>query len=108
MTFTSSNEPESPRRKLEIDLRTLLVDKRFFDVSLKCSDNVTLRACKNILAVRSEVFNDHIFDVTNQELEFVMINSVAMRFILEYLYTSINEREILRYNNVIEIYYSSI
>ncbi|RIA98906.1 hypothetical protein C1645_731263 [Glomus cerebriforme] len=105
----------SPRKKLENHLRKLLVDERFFDISLKCSDNEILRACKNILAARSEVFNDHIFNNSKkninqqqQQLEFNEINSIAMKYILEYLYTSRNEKEKLYINNVVEIYYSSI
>ena len=84
----------------------------FYDISLKCSDNVVLHASKNILASRSEVFNDHIFDKSkttpNQQLEFDKINSIAMKLILEYLYTSRNEKEILEFDKIIEVYYSSI
>ena len=127
MTVSAELELESimilsPREKLENNLRKLLDDERFFDISLKCSDNVTLNACKNILAARSEVFNHHIFDYKydkskkrvgqqqqqQQQLEFDKINSVAMKYILEYLFTSKNERERLKTNNVVEIYYSSI
>jgi hypothetical protein len=106
----SSAEPETPRKKLENNLRNLLDDERFFDIELKCSDSVTLHACKNILCVRSEVFNDHIFGNSSDQskLEFSKINSIAIKFVLEYLYTSNNEREILRVNNVVEIYYSAI
>ncbi|PKC15872.1 hypothetical protein RhiirA5_348564, partial [Rhizophagus irregularis] len=58
MTISAELELESimmvsPRRKLENNLRKLLEDERFFDITLKCSDSLTLRACKNILAVRS-------------------------------------------------------
>jgi hypothetical protein len=116
MTVSAELELESimmvsPRRKLENNLRELLVDERFFDISLKCSDNLILRACKNILTVRSEVFNDLIFyniDKPKKQLEFNKIDSESMKYILEYLYTSKNEKETLRKNNVIEIYFSSI
>src|SRR5688572_30718760 len=86
----------STEKKLEDDLRHLLYDERFFDISLKCSDNVILRACKNILASRTQVFNDRIFDKSkttpNSQIEFDDINSIAMKLILEYLYTSNNEK----------------
>ncbi|RIA98905.1 hypothetical protein C1645_748416 [Glomus cerebriforme] len=105
---------KSSPKSLENDLRQLLYDDRFFDISLKCSDGEILRACKNILATRTEVFNELIFDKSkknvnqHQQLEFNNINSVAMKLILEYLYTSKNEKETLNVNNIIEVYYSAI
>ncbi|CAG8670613.1 7129_t:CDS:1 [Funneliformis caledonium] len=99
-----------PTLKFQNDLSKLLDDERFFDISLKCSDNVVLRACKNIICIRSEVLNDYIFNKqkkNNNQIEFDKINSTAMRYILEYLYTDKNEREELSVDNVIEIYYSA-
>ncbi|GBB83794.1 hypothetical protein RclHR1_10460008 [Rhizophagus clarus] len=112
---SNSSQPSPKPKSLSNDLRKLLSDERFYDVSLKCSDNVILNACKNILACRSEVFNDYIFDKSKknanqqrQQLEFDKINSIAMKLILEYLYTSKNEKEILSVEKIVEVYYAAI
>ncbi|CAB4416353.1 unnamed protein product [Rhizophagus irregularis] len=113
---SNSSQPSPQPKSLEGDLRKLLYDERFYDISLKCSDNIVLNACKNILASRTEVFNEYIFDKSKknnanqqrQQLEFDKVNSIAMKLILEYLYTSKNEKETLSVSNVVEVYYAAI
>ncbi|CAB5163130.1 unnamed protein product [Rhizophagus irregularis] len=51
---SNSSQPSPQPKSLEGDLRKLLYDERFYDISLKCSDNIVLNACKNILASRTE------------------------------------------------------
>jgi hypothetical protein len=112
---SNSSQPSPKPKSLENDLRKLLYDERFFDISLKCSDNIVVNGCKNILASRTEVFNEYIFDKSKknanqqrQQLEFDRIDSTAMKLILEYLYTSKNEKETLNVDNVIEVYHAAI
>ncbi|CAG8733489.1 17298_t:CDS:1, partial [Funneliformis caledonium] len=91
---------------LENDFRRLINDKRFFDITLKCSDEKKLSSCKAILATRSDVFNSLIFTESknhnDNELSFSNINSDAMKVILEYLYTSKVEEQSLTINNIVE------
>jgi hypothetical protein len=97
-------------KSLENDMRTLLNDERSFDISLKCSDGVTLRACKNILATRSDVFNNLIFNKSKSEIKnivFTKINSTVMKAILEFLYTSNIKKVDLTVRDFIELYYAA-
>ncbi|CAG8533567.1 9942_t:CDS:1 [Funneliformis mosseae] len=101
---------ESLERKISLgdDLRQLINDDRFFDITLKCSDKTNLSACKAILATRSKVFNSLIGSGSNNELSFSNINSDAMKVVIEYLYTSDVEEQSLTINNIVEVYYASI
>ncbi|GBB88630.1 hypothetical protein RclHR1_01520015 [Rhizophagus clarus] len=100
----------SPRgRSLERDFKKLIGDERFHDIHLKCSDGKTIRGCKAILATRSDVFNSSIFNEStkgNNLLSFNDIDSIAMKVVLEFLYTS--KVEGLNVNNIVEVYYASI
>ncbi|CAG8730707.1 5652_t:CDS:1, partial [Funneliformis caledonium] len=99
---------ESLERKISLgdDLRQLINDDRFFDITLKCSDKTNLPACKSILATRSDVFNSLIFTESrnhnDNELSFSNINSDAMKVVIEYLYTSDVEKQSLTINNIVE------
>ncbi len=97
-------------RSLENELRQLINDNRFFDITLKCSDGKELSGCKAILATRSDTFNSLIFIQSkwNVILSFDNINSNAMKIILDYLYTSKVEENNVTINNVIEVYHASI
>ncbi|GBB88629.1 hypothetical protein RclHR1_01520014 [Rhizophagus clarus] len=107
---TNKQDIFSPRgRSLENDFRRLINDERFYDIALKCSDGRTVYGCKAILATRSEFFNKYIFNESgenNNNYSFDDINSMAMKVILEFLYTS--KAEGLAFNNVVEVYYASI
>ncbi|CAB4416351.1 unnamed protein product [Rhizophagus irregularis] len=107
-----ANQNNSPRGKsLENDLKQLLYDKRFFDIKLRCSDEVVINACKAILSNRCNVFNNLIFDECgkiNNDIKFYEINSTAMKILLEFLYTSKVEKERLTVENVVEVYYAAI
>ncbi|CAB4417244.1 unnamed protein product [Rhizophagus irregularis] len=104
------NKPSIRGKSLENDLRTLLNDERSYNISLKCSDGVTLRACKNILATRSDVFNNLIFNKSKAEIKniiFTKINSTVMKVILEFLYTSNIKKVDLTVKDFIEMYYAA-
>jgi hypothetical protein len=95
-------------RSLENDLRRLMNDEKFHDITIKCSDG-TIHGCKVILATRSDVFNTSIFNEStknNNNLSFDDISSTAMKVILEFLYTS--KVKNLNVDNIIEVYYASI
>ncbi|GBB83792.1 hypothetical protein RclHR1_10460006 [Rhizophagus clarus] len=109
-TKTNQNKPSVRGKSLENDLRALLNDERSFDISLKCSDGVTLRACKNILATRSDVFNNIIFNKSKAEIKniiFTRINSTIMKVILEFLYTSNIKKVDLSVKEFIDMYYAA-
>ncbi|RIA98953.1 hypothetical protein C1645_588186 [Glomus cerebriforme] len=104
-----SQDSFSQGESLEIDFKRLINDKRFHDISLKCSDEITVFGCKAILATRSKIFNDLIFTRSNNDiLLFNNINSNSMKVILEYLYTSKIEKENLTVKNFIGVYHASI
>ncbi|RGB40938.1 concanavalin A-like lectin/glucanase domain-containing protein [Rhizophagus diaphanus] len=103
-TFSSSVETS-----LEKDLRRLVNDERFHDITLKCSDGKIVFGYKPILATRSNIFNELIFTESKDNiLSFNNINSNAMKVILEYLYTSKIRLENLNVDNFIEVYYAAI
>ncbi|CAB4460236.1 hypothetical protein RhiirA1_530258 [Rhizophagus irregularis] len=92
---------------LENDLRALLYNERFFDIKLKCSNGIVLGACKNILSARSNVFNNFIQQKNMNNIEFDKIDSNAMEFILNFLYTCEIDLEKLTIDNIIEIYHAT-
>jgi hypothetical protein len=97
---------------LENDLRTLLYNERFFDIKLKCSNDIVLGASKNILSARSNIFNNLLQDKNNNNnnieiIEFDKIDSNAMEFILNFLYTCRIDLEKLTIENIIEIYHAT-
>src|SRR5437762_2676536 len=99
-------------KSLENDLRALLNDERSFDISLKCSDGVTLHACKNILSTRSDVFNNLIFNKSKSKeniknIKFNKISSDVMKVILEFLYTSNIKKVDLTIKDFVEMYYAA-
>src|SRR3954447_445490 len=97
-------------KSLENDLRALLKDERSFDISLKCSDGVTLRACKNILSTRSDVFNELIFNKSKEEIKNIKFNKISsevMKVILEFLYTSNVKKVDLTIKDFVEMYYAA-
>ncbi|CAB4460615.1 hypothetical protein RhiirA5_425600 [Rhizophagus irregularis] len=101
-----SSEEET---SLQSDLRQLINDERFYDITLECSDKERIFGCKGILATRSEIFNELIFTGLEKKiLSFNNINSNSMKVILEYLYVSEVKKENLTVNNIIEVYHASI
>ncbi|RIA98909.1 hypothetical protein C1645_748422, partial [Glomus cerebriforme] len=107
---TKRNIPSTRGKSLEDDFRLLLNDERSFDISLKCSDGVTLRACKSILATRSDVFNNLIFNKSKEEIKIIKfnkINSIVMKAVLEFLYTSNIKKVDLTIKDFIEMYYAA-
>ncbi|GES78614.1 hypothetical protein GLOIN_2v1546064 [Rhizophagus clarus] len=92
---------------LENDLKTLLYNERFFDITLKCSNGIVLGACKNILSARSNIFNNLIQHKNINNIEFEKIDSNAMEFILNFLYTCRIDLEKLTIDNIIEIYHAT-
>jgi hypothetical protein len=94
---------------LQIDLRRLMNDERFYDISLECSDKEIIFGCKGILAARSKIFNELIFTGLEKNiLSFNNINSNSMKVILEHLYVSKVKEENLTIDNIVEVYHASI
>src|SRR5581483_2364757 len=109
--FISSEYPEYPETSLEKDMRRLMNDKRFHDITLKCSDGVVVSGCKAILATRSKIFKKYMPtgpEKYNNLLKSIGINSNSMKIILEYLYTSRVKLENVTVTNIIEVYHASI
>ncbi|RGB32028.1 hypothetical protein C1646_816898 [Rhizophagus diaphanus] len=77
---------------LENDLRALLYNERFFDIKL------------NVLMVS---FWEHVKIFYPLVIEFDKIDSNAMEFILNFLYTCEIDLEKLTIDNIIEIYHAT-
>lgn len=84
-----SEEPKPPA--LGNDLLKMLDELLFTDFELKCSDAVTLKCHKNILAARSPIFYAMISaDLREAQQGFVNIrefNSTIMRQVLRFIYS---------------------
>ncbi|CAG8561196.1 10736_t:CDS:1 [Ambispora gerdemannii] len=93
------------------DLSSVINNPRYSDIRIICQDDV-LYGCRTILAARSEVFDRILFpgrrDPCPTEISFPDINSSAMKFILEFIYTgSIREEALLKPSDAIDIYHAA-
>ncbi|CAG8763526.1 10419_t:CDS:1, partial [Acaulospora morrowiae] len=76
---------------LENDFRAIIDDQTLSDLDIICSDDVTIRGCRIILAARSDFFHSLLFgqmrEARQNEVTFPKIDSKTMRIILDYIYT---------------------
>src|SRR5579871_6999719 len=95
-------------RLLENDLRLLINNPKYSDISILCEDEKKLHGCRAILAARSEVFDRLLYNGMKESYEnqisFPKINSSAMKIILEYTYTGSVKEESLNKDNIVEAF----
>ncbi|CAG8464978.1 10514_t:CDS:2, partial [Acaulospora morrowiae] len=90
------------------DLKILLKDQKYSDLEIICNDNVVLYGCKAFLAIRSETWEQLLFNKNNvlseNKISFSKINSSAMKNILEYIHMGGLSEKSLTVENAIETF----
>src|SRR4051812_46024664 len=96
---------------LEQDLRFLINNPKYSDIEILCGDEEKLYGCKAILAARSEIFNELLYNGMKESYEkqisFPDISSAGMEIILVYTYTGSIKEESLTKDNIIEAFYAA-
>src|SRR4051794_20189440 len=76
---------------LEQDLKLLVNNPKYSDIEILCKDNKKLYGCRAILAARSDVFDNLLYNGMKEshenQISFPEINSSGMEIILEYIHT---------------------
>lgn len=95
---------------LATDLRLLINNPNYSDITIVCEDG-SFYACKAILAARCEVFNGFIYngmkETYENQIRFPEIKSIAMKIILNYIYTGFCTAEELKNDTIIDIYHAA-
>ncbi|CAG8604418.1 9594_t:CDS:2, partial [Acaulospora morrowiae] len=95
-------------RSLIEDLKLLLKYQKYSDLEIICNDNVVLYGCKAFLAIRSETWEQLLFNKDNalseNKISFSKINSSAMKNILEYIHMGGLSEKSLTVENAIETF----
>src|SRR5579871_2327138 len=95
-------------RLLENDLRLLINNPKYSDISILCKNEKKLHGCRAILAARSEVFDRLLYNGMKESYEnkisFPKISSSGMEIILEFTYTGSIKEESLTKDNIIEAF----
>ncbi|CAG8631222.1 4880_t:CDS:1 [Ambispora leptoticha] len=97
------------------DLKVMVNNSRFSDVKIKCSDykdnNDILYGCRMVLAARCEVFEKLLFNGMREthepEIVFPEISTLAMKVVLEFIYTGTVDENNLNVTNAIDVYYAA-
>src|SRR5215469_14811285 len=96
---------------LEQDLRLLINNPKYSDITILCEDEKKLHGCRAILAARSEVFDRLLYNGMKESYEaqisFPKINSAGMEIVLEYAYTGSIKEDSLTKDNIIEAFYAA-
>ncbi|CAG8585636.1 9420_t:CDS:1 [Paraglomus occultum] len=90
------------------DLRHLLYNAKYSDISVVCSDG-ELPAIRSILAARSEVLDNQLYSTSTpaSTVSFPNIKISAMKAILEFLYTGAIGDNVLTIDNAVETYHAA-
>ncbi|RGB22955.1 hypothetical protein C1646_748359 [Rhizophagus diaphanus] len=93
---------------LKQDLKLLINNPKYSDITILCKNEKKLYSCRAILAARSEVFDRLLYNGMKESYEdqisFPTINSSEMEIILEYIYTGTVSENSITKENIIEIY----
>src|ERR1043166_10121597 len=97
---------------LEQDLRLLINNQKYSDIEILCGDEEKLYGCRAILASRSEVLDNLLYNGTNNgtnnnQISFPKIRTSGMKIILEYIYTGEIRNESLTKDNIVEAFYAA-
>src|SRR5947207_2537025 len=94
---------------LRQDLKLLINNPKYSDIEILCKDEKKFYCCRAILAARSDVFDDLLYNGMKESYEnqisFPKINSAEMEIVLEYTYTGLIKEESLTKDNIIEAFY---
>ncbi|CAI2162575.1 2178_t:CDS:1, partial [Funneliformis geosporum] len=93
---------------LNQDFRLLINNPKYSDVEILCEDEIVLYGCRAILAARSDVFENLLYNGMREshqrQISFPELNSSALEVVLEFIYTGMIKDESLSKNNLFETF----
>ncbi|XP_071042891.1 uncharacterized protein [Parasteatoda tepidariorum] len=109
MENTPDDSPDlETLKQLSIDLKRMLTQTMNADVTIRVED-ITIKAHKNILCARSQVFcsmfEHSTIEAANNEIEVTDIRPSVMEKVIKYLYSG--EKGRLQYEEACDLYYAA-